>query len=166
MEQGHILEQEARDYFALTTGNEVEQVAFIETDDCRCGCSPDGLINGSTEGVEIKCPQVPNHIRYLLAGELPEQYVVQVQFSLWVTGFKRWHFLSYRRNFSALMLTIETDDKMQHAITNAVAWFNESFDEGLAKLVKLNGGAPKYRNSMLKPFPKVTTETETFDLIP
>ena len=161
-EQGHMLEAEARDYFALATGNEVEQVAFISTDDGRCGCSPDGIIGD--EGVEIKCPQVINHVRYLLDGVLPAQYVVQVQFSLWVTGFRRWHFLSYRRGFSALRMTIEPDPKIQAGITEAITQFAELFDSGLKELCRLNGGEPKQRNQMLKPFPKLKDDGR-FDIL-
>lgn len=145
MEQGQILEEYARPAFELETGLAVKQVAFIETDHGDCGCSPDGIIEGKDIGLEIKCPGIVNHLRYLLDGKLPEDYVLQVQFSLFVTGFSKWMFTSFRRGLAPLILTIEPDDKIQDAITDAVIAFNEQLDSAWDKLCKLNGGPPPPR---------------------
>ncbi len=141
MEQGQILEEYARPSFTLETGLAVEQVGFISTDDGRAGCSPDGIIGGDT-GIEIKCPRIETHIGYLLAGVLPDDYTLQVQGSLYVTGFKSWKFYSYRRKMPTLVLTIEPDAKIQSSIAIALSIFNEQFDEAMSKLEKMNGGLP------------------------
>lgn len=158
MEQGRILESEARPAFELITGRTVEQVAFISTDDNRCGCSPDGLLDG--EGLEIKCPGIVNHIRYQCAGEVPAEYAIQIQLSLWVTKFPRWHFMSYRRGMSPLILEVSPDAKIQAAISQAVESFNAVFDKEWAHLIRLNG-EPKQRG--LKPAP-VMREDGRFDI--
>ena len=112
------------------------------TDDAeRVGCSPDGLI-GEDGGIEIKCPEGPAQIRYLLAGELPPEYVAQVQGSLFVTGRKWWRFLSYRRKYPSMMLTIEPDAQFQLALAEAIQKFIGEFDQAWAKLVLANGGPP------------------------
>jgi len=163
MEQGKILEEEARPFFTLTTGLEAEKVGFIASDDDRAGCSPDGWGDGF--GVEIKCPRLDTHIGYLLNGELPDIYAAQVQFSLYVTGAKSWHFLSYRRNFPPLLIEVKPDESAFAAFKSALTAFNAAFDEGLAKLVKLNGGAPSPRHRGNVPF-RMPTNTAGFDLIP
>ena len=151
MEQGKILEDEARPFYTLTTGEEVQPVGFIISDDGRIGCSPDGLI-GEDSGVEIKCPKMETHIRYLLAGELPKDYAAQVHFSMFVTGRPKWKFMSYRRNFPPLILTVERDEEIMAAMQSALDKFFESFDLAMEKLVRLNGGLPNQKHRGLKPF--------------
>lgn len=142
IEQGRLLEERARPAFTLHTGIEVDTVGFIETDDGNAGCSPDALI-GRTSGVEIKCPRLETHIGYLLAGELPRQYVAQVQGSMFVTGFERWHFFSYRHSFPPLHVVVERDEKFQEALGEAIETFTEKLGVAWARLVELNGGPPK-----------------------
>lgn len=143
MEFGKILEAEARGWVSLETGQMVEQVAFITTEDGRVGCSPDGLIAEQC-GVEIKCPEAPAHVKYVLGGEVPEQYLLQVYGSMYVTGLPRWRFASYRRGFPQLLLTVEWDDPKMKTIGVALAEFHDRFDSGMKLLEdKYGGPAPK-----------------------
>ena len=98
MEQGQVVEQEARPFYELTCGEEVTTVGFCTTDDGTVGCSPDGLI-GEDGGIEIKCPEPQTHVKYLLNGVLPDDYAAQVHGALFVTGRPWWRFISYRRGF-------------------------------------------------------------------
>ncbi len=163
MDQGKILEEEARPAFTLATGLEVSQCAFITGDDERIGCSPDGL-PAANQGLELKCPAMPNHIRYLLDDKLPEQYIVQVQFSLYVTKFPAWWFMSYRRNFPDFIIKVEPDEKYQKAIAEALESFWEMFNFELAKLIKKNGGPPSPRHRGIAPFPKLKPEPINLDI--
>lgn len=156
MEQGHILEEYARPAFTLETGKEVRQVGFITDDAGRIGCSPDGLV-GDDCGLEIKCPHIETHIRYILDGVVPADYVIQVQVSLYVTKFPKWVFFSYRRKLPPLMLMVEPDEKIQKTIGIAVEDFLEQFDAAFEKLVKLNGGLPK-RAAVQQPKPAFTAD--------
>jgi len=142
MEQGALLEERARPAFTIHTGIEVTTAAFIESDDGLCGCSPDAMV-GETCGVEIKCPTMPVHVGYLLAGKLPEAYAVQVQFSLFVTGFHVWHFFSYNRQFPPLHLIVSRDENFQRAIAAAVEDFGVLLDDSMKRLEELNGGPPQ-----------------------
>lgn len=145
--QGEILEEYAKPAFTLETGLELEQVGFITDDAGRVGCSPDGIVTDKNWGVEIKSPRVETHVGYLLNGIVPPDYVVQVQASLYVTGFEKWYFFSFCRRMPPLILEVYPDKAMQTAIGEALAGFLERFDEGMAKLVALNGGAkPKARD--------------------
>lgn len=141
MENGKILEDEAKPWYALEYGKEIQSVGFITTDDGKCGCSPDGLLDDEC-GIEIKCPLPQTHVGYVLGGQLPEQYAAQVHGSMYVTGMKRWKFLSYRRHFPPLLITVERDDKIQAVIAEAVEMFLENFDMAMAKMTEINGAPP------------------------
>jgi len=135
MEQGQILEQEAVPWYELEFGTTINRVGFITTDDGRVGCSPDGLL-GDDGGIEIKCPFADTHVRYLLAGEVPKDYTAQVHGSLYVTGRKWWKFVSYRRHFPALIVTVERDEEIMGKIGEALDEFLVRFQEGLELLKK------------------------------
>lgn len=132
-EQGAIREEEAIPWYELEHGVTLDRVGFIESDDERCGCSPDGLI-GEDGGCEIKCPEAHTHVRYLLAGKIPSEYIPQVHGSLYVTGRKWWRFLSYRRGFPPLILTVQRDEAIMAKIADALAHFYGKFDAALATL--------------------------------
>ena len=96
MQRGVELEPAARACYELETGYDVEQVGGVYLDESRTVmASPDGLIAGMTRGLEIKCPKLSTHIRYILEDGLPTQYVLQVQGGMWVTGYDEWDFVSY-----------------------------------------------------------------------
>jgi hypothetical protein len=145
-EQGHVIEPAGRDWYSLQFNCDVHKVGFITSDDARMGCSPDGLLGLSAEeatcGMEIKCPNADTHVRYLLDGCVPEDYLAQVHGSMFVTGLPAWKFLSYRRHFPPLLLTVERDEKIQVILKTALDGFLERFEEGKKRLVELNGGEP------------------------
>lgn len=152
-EQGQFLEEIAKPAFTLQTGMEIENVAFISSDDERAGCSPDGIL-GDSLGLELKCPHIETHIRYLLDGKLPPDYIAQVQGSMFVTGFKQWKFCSFRRNFPLFILTIDRDEEFCDSLGEAISLFNEDVSAALGTLTRLNGGPPKQR---AKPVPTPAT---------
>jgi hypothetical protein len=163
VEQGKLLEERAKPAFTLHTGIEIENVAFIETEDGRAGCSPDGCVFSAARaleaGCEIKCPRMDTHVGYLRAGKLPKAYVAQVQFSMHVTGCARWHFFSYHRALPPLHLVVERDEDFQAAIAEALEQFVPRLDEAMAHLVELNGGLPR----ALRPLtPLVGRESKPF----
>ena len=96
MERGNQLEPQARAAYEFLTGNDVIQVGGVYlNEDREVMVSPDGLIPSLKKGLEIKCPKMSTHIRYLLEGGVPAEYVIQVQANLWVTGYESWYFVSY-----------------------------------------------------------------------
>lgn len=107
MDQGKILEDEAIPMFTLETGNEVQRVGFVTNDEGTVGCSPDGLLK--VGGIEVKCPRIDTHIKYVLGGEVPEKYLAQVHGSMFVTGAVSWHFMSYHRRTPSLIVWVPRD---------------------------------------------------------
>lgn len=127
MGQGELVEKIARPWYAFTHDVNIETPGFITSDDGKIGCSPDGLI-GDDCGLEIKCPQPPTALKYLINGELPPQYRAQVHFSMLVTGRPKWVFLSYSRQFPPLEITVERDPKIDTALCLALEMFFSKFD--------------------------------------
>ncbi len=134
LEQGMIIESEARPWYALEYDKKVKQVGFITTDDGRFGCSPDGMIEGEDCGLEIKSPAAHTHVKYLVNGVLPKEYVAQVYGSMFVTGFKRWMFVSYRRGFPALVLEIHQTEKAMSMIRASINQFHADFDRAMNRI--------------------------------
>ena len=140
LEQGMIVEEEARPWYALEYDKQIRQVGFITTDDGRFGCSPDGIIDGYEEdeslhcGLEIKSPAAHTHVKYLVNGVLPKEYVAQVYGSMFATGFKKWIFVSYRRGFPALVLEIYRDEKAMEQIKKAVYGFHSDFNRAMERI--------------------------------
>lgn len=134
LEQGMIVEEEARPWYALEYEKSVRKVGFITTDDGRFGCSPDGLIEGEDCGLEIKSPAAHTHVKYLVNGVLPKEYVAQVYGSMFATGFNKWIFVSYRRGFPALVLEIYRDENAMDAIARAVDAFHSDFNGAMSRI--------------------------------
>jgi len=149
-EQGTVLEGEAIPWYQCFADVTVQRVGFITTDDGRIGCSPDGLITPQL-GIEVKCPEAHTHIKYLLAGKLPDAYAAQVQGSMLVTGAVEWMFLSYCRLFPPLLLTIKADPDAHDALSEALDAFNARLDSEYARLIELNGGPPLPREVRATP---------------
>lgn len=136
MENGAVLEREARGWYAFERDANVSEVGLCLTDDGRVGASPDGLA-GDDGLLEIKCFQPDNALRTLLTGEVPKDYTVQIQTQLWVTGRAWVDFISYSRQFPALVVRVEPDAKMQESIRLAVELFYEKFDPLLARITAM-----------------------------
>ena len=129
MEGGSEREDEARIFFQMMTGLEVEQVGLCYYDEKKDrSCSPDGLI-GDNEGLEIKCPIISTQIEYLRKGSLPTNYFSQVQGSLYITGRERWHFMSYYPGIKPLHLIIERDEIWIAKFSKILADFIKELDE-------------------------------------
>jgi hypothetical protein len=108
MAWGLLYEDEARRFYKMETGLDVMHPGFVFKDETRrVGCSPDGLTK--TGGLEVKCPSPETHLRYLLDGVLPTEYVCQVQGCLYVTGQDYWDFLSYHPELPPFLLRVEPD---------------------------------------------------------
>jgi len=126
-------EAEARSLFEMAHGVEIKQVGLIYKDERHlCHCSPDGLI-GDDAGIEIKNPMSKTHVKYLLKGELPTEYFCQVQFSLYVSERRIWHFLSHYPALKPFMTEVKRDEKWIKKCHDEL----EAFNTELAELVEI-----------------------------
>lgn len=133
MQRGIDIESEARKFFELIMGVDVEQVGLIFKDkDKKACCSPDGLLNDRKDGLEIKCPEMHTHVKYLLDNKLPTTYFQQVQGSLYVCNLDKWLFMSYYPELPPLIVEVGRDEKFIFALNNEI----ERFCEDLEKMVE------------------------------
>ncbi len=138
MQRGTELEPEARSFLQLTTGREIEQVGLCYFDERKDRlCSPDGLMQSEREGLEIKCPEFDAHYEYVKAGVLPTKYFPQVQGSMYITGFEKWHFLSYYPGLKPLYIVVERDEIWIAKLSKALDDFVVELDELTEEMKKL-----------------------------
>lgn len=149
MDAGSLLENEAVPWLEISRECKVDRIGFITTDDGRIGCSPDGLI-GDDCGLEVKCPSVHVHVKYLLGGVVPDEYLPQVQGGIYVTGRPLWVFESYCRHFPKLALVAKRDEEAQECLHEALTLFLGRFDRAMERLIEINGGPPPH----MKPKPQ------------
>lgn len=127
MQRGIDLEPTARAAYEFVTGYSVQQVGGVYLDDSKkIMCSPDGLIPERRKGLEIKCPKLSTHIKYILDGDLPAAYKLQVQGALWITGYDTWDFVSYHPEYSLCttwILTVQRDEKIIKALDTRIRAF-------------------------------------------
>lgn len=133
-EQGQEFEDEARRFYAFAFDDErIQNVGFIEHDDGRCGASPDALIDDDC-GLELKSPNIETHVKYVLKGVVPSDYITQVMGCMYVSGRPKWKFVSYRRGFPALVLTVLRDETIMSKIADALELFYGQFDAAFQRL--------------------------------
>lgn len=157
---GRILEEECIPRYELEFETTVQRVGLCLTEDERCGASPDGLI-GNDGGIEAKCARAETHLKYLLANEVPKDYVVQVHSAIYVTERKWWDFVSYHRRMPLLVLRVERDKEIMGKIHEAVELFLSDLDAAYARLVDLNGGPPQRNRFMRQTQSEFVSETPT-----
>lgn len=147
-EHGLEHEAEALGAFSVITGCEARPCGLIYRDETRdCAATPDWLGDGFT--VEAKCPAGWTHIGYLLAGKIvPQEYVLQIQVQLWVTGFERAYFTSYAAplagepwrhgaSMPSLIVEVEPDPRWQDALDEHVPTFLHEMRKVRAELLEM-----------------------------
>lgn len=130
-------ESQARSAYEFETNSVVTSVGFIYGKNRRIGVSPDGIITNS-KGLELKCPFTSKvHIDFLLMDKIKIEYLYQVQFSMFVTGFNTWDFASYDKRMRKDVLkihTIERDQTLMERFENDIGEFIVDMDKALNKL--------------------------------
>lgn len=155
MERGTELEPIARAEYIAETFNDVQEVGFVDLESNRAGCSPDGVILkpklkrvtpryfscGDVVAVddedvvfdiekiiEIKCPGIKNYIK-MAKGKIPTQYMVQMQFNMFVTGAKSCDFIVYHPDMKLHIQEVLPDEQMQKDIRTVLEKLNAMYDE-------------------------------------
>ena len=121
MEQGNLLESEARSIYELETGATVTQVGFVEENE-YVGVSPDGLV-GDDGLIEIKCPTNKTYTQYLLDGKIKPEYYSQMQMQMFITERLWCDYVVYNPNFkkSITIQRVYPDNKEIEKIADGLA---------------------------------------------
>lgn len=135
MVAGSELEPDARGLYALVTGGDVAEVGLCISDCGRYGASPDAIVGG--DGVlEIKCPDAKTHIGYLTANALPDDYRLQVNGHLLVTGREWCDFVSYSPDLPLFVHRVVRSEFTAH-MGKAIVKFCDELDKAKANIERL-----------------------------
>lgn len=142
MERGNELEPIARAEYIEQTFNDVQEVAFVDWERLRAGCSPDGVIydgESIAKIIEIKCPEIKNYLR-MASGKIPPLYECQMQFNMLITGAKSCDFVIYHPDMRLIVREINADEKIQADIITALEKLNARYDEILKEIKEYKNG--------------------------
>lgn len=119
MERGTVLEAEARDYYAFTTGQEVEQVGCVEHATVPNVCwSPDGI---ALRPVEIKAPLHKAWMDVKRTGKVPAEYRWQCGWACWVGEADGLDFVAYHPQAGGLLIPYDFDSALAEQMESRVA---------------------------------------------
>lgn len=116
-------EIKARDLYSQTRAP-VTEVGFITSTALgfTMGYSPDGLV-GDDGLIECKSRRQKYQVETICTGEVPADYVLQLQTGLLVTGRKWLDFISYSGGLPMFVARVLPDHAMQAAIVTAATEF-------------------------------------------
>lgn len=135
MERGNFDEEHARRKYSETY-DLVEEVGFVTNDKLGfvIGCSPDGLINEDGQ-IEVKSRmqklQMKTLIECVALNQIPSDYLIQVQCSLFVTEREWIDFVSYSGGMLMASVRCYPDAAIHEAIGNAAIAFEQKLSEKL-----------------------------------
>jgi len=135
MQRGTALEAEARRFYEFQKDIDVQEVGFCLTDDGLAGCSPDGLI-GDDGGLEIKCLSAGRHIAHLLKMSA-DDYKVQIQGSLYVTGRDWWDQLAYNPAMPSPIIRCHRDEPFIALLDEYLKRFLNQLEGCIARLATM-----------------------------
>ena len=127
VERGKLEEPNAAAQLEFAHNLQLEPVGFVTTDDGRMGCTPDRLVTGKPEAVEIKCPAPWTQIGYLLDGP-GKQYKPQVQGQLLIGGFEKVHFYSWHPRMPPVYIITYRDEKYMALMASILDAFLDELD--------------------------------------
>jgi hypothetical protein len=136
MVRGHEDEITARDLYTKRFAK-VEECGFVTNDKWgfTLGCSPDGLV-GDDGMIECKSRgqkyQVQTIVEYYVDGSIPEDFAIQVQTGLLVTGRKWCDLISFSGGLPMRPMRVTADPKTQDAILDAASKFEARINEVVA----------------------------------
>lgn len=133
MLQGIEREVDATGLYEALTGRVIWPVGYVSHDSLMAGCSPDGVVGDWAGIVEVKSPIPATHLDYLKSGQIPTDYLRQVQHNLWITGAQWCDWLSYNPDFpeplQVKLVRVERDDIQMKSYELLVRQFLAEVDQ-------------------------------------
>lgn len=112
----------------------VKEVGFVTNDKWgfTLGYSPDGEVTEKNGGIEVKSRIQKYQIQTIVENKMPDEFSLQVQTGLLVTGWEWIDFVSYSGGLPMATIRVFPDDETQAAIIAAAS----SFEAKVAKAVQ------------------------------
>jgi len=138
MQWGTDIEPQARMAYEIVTGATVVETGFVlHPEIAGFGASPDGLI-GDDGLIEIKCPNTATHIKTLLGGKVPSEYVTQMHVQMLCTNRKWCDFVSFDPrlpvDMQMFVSRVEFDEKLAEKIVTEVQAFISEMETKIEQL--------------------------------
>jgi predicted phage-related endonuclease len=132
MLRGHDEEHHARALYAQHFAP-VTECGFITNDrfGFTIGYSPDGLV-GDDGLIECKSRRQKFQVETIAAGEVPNEFILQLQTGLLVSGREWIDFVSYSNGMPMAVMRVEPDEEVQGAILEAAEAFEAKVAETIA----------------------------------
>lgn len=110
-----------------------DEVGFITNDKwgVTIGYSPDGLV-GDDGCIEVKSRRQRFQIETIVGGDMPDEYLIQVQTALLVSERKWCDFISYSAGHPMITLRVMPNPEVQAAIIEAAAGFERKVEAAVA----------------------------------
>lgn len=127
----------------------VDTIGMMIRDDWgfQIGYSPDGLV-GDLGLVEVKAPRAKAHIQTILADDVPEQHMAQLQCGLLVSGRAWIDFISYCGGLPMWVKRVYPNERWFKAIAEAVQEFENAAAEMIAAYNARTEGLPTTERSI------------------
>jgi|18_taG_2_1085343.scaffolds.fasta_scaffold01854_13 hypothetical protein len=125
MQRGHIQEEIAREIYSENY-EPVTECGFItrKINGVKIGASPDGLIEDDS-GLEIKSRLAKFQVETVIADEVPDIYMNQIQATLMISNRKSWEFAQYSNGMPLFVKRVLPDPVRQEIILNAIMEFEK-----------------------------------------
>lgn len=116
----------------------VKTMGFITNDKWgfKIGFSPDGLV-GEDGIIECKSRRQKYQVETIVLGEMPPEYMLQIQTGLLVSERKWCDFISYSGGLPMNTIRIEADEKIQKAIIDAAIDFESRLQNQMKRYVQV-----------------------------
>lgn len=122
---------------------EAKEVGFMVRDfgSFRIGYSPDGIV-GEDGLIEIKSRNQKNHVKNVLANDVPSENIAQIQCGLLVSGRKWCDYVDYSGGMALWPVRVYPDPEWQAAIMAAVVNFELNATEMISDYMQATEGLP------------------------
>lgn len=111
-QRGNLMESEALRWLAFEHGIKTRECGFFISDCERYGASPDGIVIGGIEPVEVKCPALNTFLKWRADGDLPDDHKAQCHGEMILTGADRCYFVAYadHEQLDNWLIVVERDE--------------------------------------------------------
>lgn len=111
-QRGNLMESEALRWLAFEHGIKTRECGFFISDCERYGASPDGIVVGGIEPVEVKCPALNTFLKWRADGDLPDDHKAQCHGEMILTGADRCYFVAYadHEQLDNWLIVVERDE--------------------------------------------------------
>lgn len=122
--------------YSFKSGNTVTPAGFVDHPKiANAGASPDGYV-GMDGLIEIKCPEASAYLDALLGKDIPQKYVLQMQWQMACTGRPWCDYVVWRDGLDPVIQHVMRDDKLIAKLEEEVRTFLAEVEDILETLAR------------------------------